>query len=95
MTVAGFVFQHFLAEAIESVLLVNFMEISVSGVIACNYSISPSLLAGRQVLVSPFVHYWSGEGVFWLVCGEFFKIIFSVTHNGGSFHSFRVNFQSE
>lgn len=32
MTVAGFVFQHFLAEAIESVLLVNFMEISVSGI---------------------------------------------------------------
>lgn len=35
-----------------------------------------SLLAGRQVLVSPFVHYWSGEGAFWLVCGEFLKIIF-------------------
>ena len=53
MTVAGFVFQHFLAEAIESVLLVNFMEIRFH-----------------------FVHYWSGEGAFWLVCGEFLKIIF-------------------
>ena len=87
MTVAGLVFQHFLAEAIESVLLVNFMEI--------RFHFLTSLLAGRQVLLSPFVHYWSCKGAFWLVCGDFLKIIFSVAHNGGSFHSFRVNFQSE
>ena len=68
-------------------LLVDFMEI--------RFHFLTSLLAGRQVLVSPFVHYWFGEGVFWLVCGEFLKIIFSVAHNGGSFHSFRLNFQSE
>lgn len=87
MTVVGLMLQHLLAEAIKGVLLVDFMEI--------RFHFLTSLRAGRQVLLSPFIHYWSDGGGFWPIFGKFLKIIFSVAHTASPFNSFRVDLDSK
>lgn len=76
-------FQHFLAETVKGMLLVF--------VVAVRCHCLTSLLAGRQVISSPFAHYSSTGGFFWLArLGKLQKNI-SIAHSLCSFRFVRVD----
>ena len=83
ITVVGLALQYFLAEAVKGVLLVF--------VVAVRCHCLTSLLAGRQVITSPFAHYSSAGGTFWLVPLEKFQKNFFTAHGMYSFRFVRVD----
>lgn len=83
IAVEGLALQHFLAEAVKGVLLVF--------VVAVRCHCLTSLLAGRQVISSPFAHYSSAGDLFWPVCLKKFQKNFFATHLVCSFRFVQVD----